>query len=73
MPLFWMLRGVALIITDVSEDKNQRVRSNVSSVHQLLVTGNVVPSLSIRFTLMIEAIRSSETSVLTSATRRHSP
>jgi hypothetical protein len=40
---------------------------------QLLVTVNVVPSPPILVTLMMEAIRSSETSVLTAATRHHIP
>jgi hypothetical protein len=39
----------------------------------LLVNVNVVPSSPILFTLMIEAIRSSKTSVLRRATRRHIP
>jgi hypothetical protein len=43
---------------------------------RLLVKANVVPSLPILVTLMMEALRSSETSVLTRATRsprgRHS-
>jgi hypothetical protein len=50
-------------------DKNQRARANVST--ELLVTANVFPSSLIIFTLMMEAIRYSETSVLTSATRCH--
>jgi hypothetical protein len=37
----------------------------------VLVTANVVPSSLILFTLMMEATHSSETSVLTRATRRH--
>jgi hypothetical protein len=37
-------------------------------VRQLLVTANVVPSSLILVTLMMEALRSSETSVLTTAT-----
>jgi hypothetical protein len=41
------------------------------SVLQLLVTVNVVPSSPILVTLMMEPIRSSETSVLTRATRRN--
>jgi hypothetical protein len=41
------------------------------SVLQLLVTANVVPSSTIVVTLMMEAIHSSETSVLTRATRRY--
>jgi hypothetical protein len=38
------------------------------SVRRLLVTANVVPSSPILVTLMLEAIRSSETSVLPEAT-----
>jgi hypothetical protein len=43
------------------------------SVFRLLVNANVVPSSPILVTLMMEAIGSSETSVLTTATRRSSP
>jgi hypothetical protein len=39
----------------------------------LLVTANVVPSTPIFVTLIMEALRSSEISVLTRATRRHIP
>jgi hypothetical protein len=47
---------------------------NIRSVLQLLVTANVVPT-SPKFivVLMMEVTRSSETSVLTRATRRHIP
>jgi hypothetical protein len=38
-------------------------------VRRLLVTANVVPNSLILVTLMMEAIRSSETSILTRATR----
>jgi hypothetical protein len=38
---------------------------------RLLVTANVVPSSLILFTLLIEAIRSSETTVITRATLRN--
>jgi hypothetical protein len=41
------------------------------SALQLLVTANFVPGWLILFTLLIEAMRSSETSVLARATRRH--
>jgi hypothetical protein len=42
-------------------------------MHQLLVTANVVPSSPTLVTLMMEALSSSETSVLTTATRRNIP
>jgi hypothetical protein len=42
-------------------EKIQRVRNNVSSNWQLLVTANVVPNSLNLFTLMMEATRSSET------------
>jgi hypothetical protein len=40
---------------------------------RLLVTADIVPSSPILATLMVEALSSSETSVLTSATRRNFP
>jgi hypothetical protein len=43
----------------------------IRGVLQLLVTANAVPSLSILFVPMMEAIRSFETSYFTTATRRH--
>jgi hypothetical protein len=43
------------------------------SVRRLLVTANVVPSSPILVTLMLEAIRSSETSVLTRFTPLNIP
>jgi hypothetical protein len=43
------------------------------SLRRLLVTASVVPSSPILVTLMMEAQRSSETSVLTRVTRRNIP
>jgi hypothetical protein len=40
-------------------------------VFTAIVTANVVPSIVMLSTLMVEAIRSSETSILARATRRH--
>jgi hypothetical protein len=40
-------------------------------VHWLLVTANIVPSATILVTLLMEELHSSETSVLTRATRRN--
>jgi hypothetical protein len=56
-----MLRRVAIIRTDVSEER------------RLLVTASVVPSSPILVTLMKEALGSSETSVLIRATRHNIP
>jgi hypothetical protein len=64
-----MLLCVALVRTDVSEE----LSASFISLRQLLVTASVVPSSPIVVTLMKEALSSSETSVLTRATRRNIP
>jgi hypothetical protein len=59
-----MLHRVALVRTDFVF---------LRSIHQLLVTPSVVSSSTILVTLMKEALRSSETLVLTRATWRNIP
>jgi NurA-like 5'-3' nuclease len=87
-----MLRHVARIITDVSEERSASiirvkrignvgtlaVTSNRPSLRRntkrrLLITANVVPISPILVTLMMEALDSSETSVLKRATPRSIP
>jgi hypothetical protein len=89
-----MLRRIALIRTDVSEElsasfirvtrfgelgtklivtSNRRIQRRNTSVRRLLVTASVVPSSLILFTVMKEALNSSEISVLTSSTQRNIP
>jgi hypothetical protein len=69
-----MLRRVALVWTDVSEELSASFQVIfLRSVRRLLVTASVVPSLPILVALMKEALSSSETSVLTSATWHNIP
>jgi hypothetical protein len=79
-----MLRRVALLRTDVSEERRASIImetrigelgkisavSILRSVRRLLVTANV-PSSLIFVTLMLEALRTSETSVIKRATWRN--
>jgi hypothetical protein len=82
-----MLRHVSLVRTEVLEELSASiirvtrigelgttlaVTSN-RRTRQLLVTANVVPSSPSLVTLMMEALSSSETSVLTRATRLNIP
>jgi hypothetical protein len=82
MPSSGKWHHVALFRTDILEEgiasiiKMERiieVRAFSHSVAQLLVTANIVPSSLILSTLMMEAVHSSETSVLTRVTSRHIP
>jgi hypothetical protein len=78
-----MLQRVAIVRIDVSEERrssfNRVTRIDefqvvfLRSVHRLLVAASVVPSSPIFVTLMKEALRSSETSILTRATQRNIP
>jgi hypothetical protein len=69
MPCSGILRCVALVRTDVSEERS----SYIIRATGLLFTANVVPSSPILVTLMMEELRSSETSALIRATRRNIP
>jgi hypothetical protein len=67
----------ALVRADVSEKRTASIIRAIGGLRttlvRLLVTANVVPSPPILVTLLMEAIRSSKTSALTTATRRHVP
>jgi hypothetical protein len=72
---------VALIRNDVLEERIASIirvtgigeLRTTLALFRLLVTANVVSSSPILVTIMLEAIYSSETSVLTTATRRNIP
>jgi hypothetical protein len=80
-----MLRRVALVRTDVSEKLSASIirvtrigklgtaLAATSNRRTLRRNTNVVPSSSILVTLMLEALRSSETSVLSTAKGRNIP
>jgi hypothetical protein len=86
MEYYGTLRRVAVVRTDISEEGSASfirvtrigvlgttlvVTSNQRTVHRLLITASVVPTLPILVTLMKKALSSFETSVLTRVTRRN--
>jgi hypothetical protein len=75
-----MLRRVVLVRADVSEELSSSTNkvtrfgelgTTLAVTSNLLVTANAVPCSSILVTLIMEALSSSDTSVLTRATRRN--
>jgi hypothetical protein len=73
-----MLRHVILVRIDVSEERSASITRVtridelfLRSVRQLLIAASIVPTSPILVTLMMEALHSSEKSVLTGATRRN--
>jgi hypothetical protein len=73
MPTSGMIRRVALVRTDVSEELSVSVKVFLRRVRRMLVTANVVLSSQILVPLMMEVLSSSETSVFTRGTRRNIP
>jgi hypothetical protein len=85
MPSFGTLRLAALIITDFSEERDAssirltrigELKSTLaifSSLRLLVVTVNFLRSTPLLVTLIMVALRSYETSVLTRATQRNIP
>jgi hypothetical protein len=79
--VFWDVTPCALVRTHVSEELNDPIISVTriseleitSAVLRFLVTANVAHNSPILVTLMMEAIRSSETPVFTRATWRNIP
>jgi hypothetical protein len=75
MASFGILRRVALVRTDVSEELSaSTIRvTRIDEIGTTLAVTNNLRSSTILVSLMKEALRSSETSILTRATRRNIP
>jgi hypothetical protein len=75
MPSSGLLCHVALVGTDISEELSTSITvTRISELGTTLaVMANVVPSSRILVTLMMEALSSSKTSVLTRVTRHNIP
>jgi hypothetical protein len=72
MPSSGMLRHVALVRTDILEKCSASIIVFLHSMRWSLVTANV-PSSPILVTLMMEALHSSDTSVVTTVTWHNIP
>jgi hypothetical protein len=70
-----MLRGVALVGTDVSEEFSASIirLTRIRELGTALALTNIVPSSPILIALMMKALSSSETSVITGTTRHNIP
>jgi hypothetical protein len=66
LPSIWMNSPEYLLLS-------LHIATKIVHLRRLLVTANVVPSLPILVTLMMETLSSSESSILTRVTRRNFP
>jgi demethoxyubiquinone hydroxylase (CLK1/Coq7/Cat5 family) len=75
--VFWDVTPLAVVKTDVSQERSASIIrvTRIGELGTLTVTSNqhMLQRKKILVTLMMEALRSSETSVLTRARRHHIP